>query len=81
MKIEELWSQDRTHLGSISTFHRLKVYSAFRSFVGHLNEYHHAGVKFGFGIAPTPTLAVEAIEKGVFGLPSTTVDYFTLLFT
>ena len=46
------------------------------SYRGRLNEYQHAGVKFGIGVAPTPTFVVAAIEKGAFGLPSTTADCF-----
>ena len=42
-----------------------------------LNEYQFSGVKFGKGVAPSPTLVVEAKERGAFGLPPTAVDYFT----
>ena len=43
VRVQVQRSQDRFHLGSISTFHKVKVHSAFHAFVGRLNEYQHAG--------------------------------------
>ena len=61
---------------------KVKVYAAFHPFVDRLNEYQHADVKFGFGVAPTPTHVVAAMEEGTFRflrLRSSTLLYSMLL--
>ena len=59
--------------------YRDEVNSAFHPFKIDENEYQHAEVKSGKGVAPSPVLVAVANEKVAFGSPSTAVDHFALL--